>query len=119
MIPNAPLRIDNIEGRPVFVLESTPYRVVAIDRDRIFDPHVLRGPADVVDVLLESELGRVHADHHQTLTLVFLGPRADIGEGAQPIDAGVGPDVDHDDFSAQAGRGQRWRIEPPGRTVEG
>ena len=82
MMPNASLRIDDIKGRPIFVLESTPYRKVAIDRDRIIDPHLLRGSANVVDVLLEWELRRVHADHDQTLILVFLGPRADIGEVA-------------------------------------
>src|SRR5215471_5412340 len=53
MMSNMPLRIDEIEGRPIFVLERTPYRVVAIDRDRIIDPQVLRSSANVVDVLLK------------------------------------------------------------------
>jgi hypothetical protein len=35
MMSNIPLRIDEIEDRPTFVLESTPYRMVIIDRDRI------------------------------------------------------------------------------------
>src|SRR5437870_9366143 len=74
MMANAPLRIDEIEGRPIFVVESTPYRIIAIDRDWIVDPHVLRCPANVIDVFLECELRRVHTDHHQTLLLVFLGP---------------------------------------------
>src|SRR6266446_2975190 len=80
MVPNAPLRIDNVKGRPILVLESAPYRKVAIDRDRIVDPHVLGGSANVVDVLLECEFGSVDADHDQALILVFLGPCADIGE---------------------------------------
>src|SRR5437763_11598440 len=78
MMSNLSPRIDEIEGGPVLVLERTPYRMVAIDRDRIIDSHVLRGPANVLDVLLERELGRVHADHHESRILVFLGPRADI-----------------------------------------
>src|SRR5438552_4787949 len=82
MMPDAPLRIDDIKGRPVFILESAPYGKVAIDRDRIIDSHVLGGSANVVDVLLECELRGVHADHDQTLFLVFVGPRADVGEGA-------------------------------------
>src|SRR5712691_2336466 len=82
MMSNMPLRIDEIEGRPILVVESTPYRMVAIDRDRIIDPHVLRGPANVIDVFLEFELRRVYADHHQSSILVFLGPRADIGKRA-------------------------------------
>ena len=80
MMANMPLRIDEIERRPILVLESTPYRIVVIDRDRIVDLHVLRGSANVIDVFLEFELRRVHADHHQSLILVFLGPRADIGK---------------------------------------
>src|SRR5436309_2214234 len=59
MLANAPLRIDEIEGRPIFVLESTPYRMVAIDRDRIIDLHVLRRSANVIDVFLECELRTV------------------------------------------------------------
>src|SRR5882672_9700700 len=84
MMSNMPLRIDEIEGRPILVPESTPYRMVAIDRDRIIDPHVLRGSANVIDVSLELELRRMHADHHQPLIPVFLGPRADIGKCAYP-----------------------------------
>src|SRR4029453_9926535 len=53
MMANAPLRIDKIEGRPIFVLESTPYRIVIIDRDRVIDLHVLRGSANVIDAFLE------------------------------------------------------------------
>src|SRR5438309_5831659 len=82
VMSNTPPRVDEIEGRPILVLESTPYRMVVIDRDRIIDPHVLRGSANVIDVFLEFELRRVHADHHQSLIPVFLGPRADIGKGA-------------------------------------
>src|SRR5215211_5788196 len=44
MMSDMPLRIDEIEGGPISVVESTPYRIVAIDRDRIIDPHILRGP---------------------------------------------------------------------------
>src|SRR5829696_507016 len=80
MMSNMPLCIDEIEGRPITVVESTPYRIVVIDRDRIINPHVLRGSANVIDVFLKCELRRMHADHNQSLILVFLGPRADIGK---------------------------------------
>ena len=118
MIANMPLRIDEIEGRPIVVIESMPDRIVVIDRDRILDPHVLGGPANVLEVVLKGELRRVHADHHHSVILVFLGPRADIGKGAQPVDAGVGPEVDEDDFSAQVGRREWRRIEPRGRATQ-
>ena len=82
MMANMPLRIDKIEGRPIVVLEGTPDRMVAIDRDRILDPQVFRGSTNVIDVFLKCELRRVHADHDQSAILVFLGPRADIGKCA-------------------------------------
>ena len=54
--------------------------VVVVDRDRAIDPHLPHGPADVIDVSLERELGCVHADYHQSLAAVFPGPGADIGK---------------------------------------
>ena len=53
MMPNTPLRIDEIERRPILVAEGTPDDMVVVDRDRVIDPHVLHGPANVVEVLFE------------------------------------------------------------------
>ena len=58
------------------------------------------------------------ADHDQAAILVLLGPGADVGEGAQPVDAGVRPEVDEHDLPAQILRSERRRIEPAGRPVE-
>src|SRR3712207_3710692 len=118
MVSNTSLRIDEIEGWPILILESTPYRIVVVDYDRIVNPHILRGLANAINVLLECELRRVYADDHHSVIPVLLGPRTDIGKLAQPIDAGVGPEVDEDDFSAQVGRRQRLRIEPLGCAVK-
>src|SRR5829696_3913617 len=111
-------RVRDVHGRPVPVAECTPDLVVAVERDRIPNVHVLRGPANIVDVPLERELGGVDADHHQPALLVLLSPCADMGEGAQPVDAGVRPEVDEHDLPAQALRGVRRRVEPAGRPVE-
>ena len=108
MMSNMPLCIDEIEGRPVLVIESTPYSVVTVDCDRVIDPHLLHRLANPLDVFLDIKFRRVHADHHQPSILVALGPRSNVGKGASPIDTGVGPEVDQDDFSAQASSGQRW-----------
>ncbi len=90
----------------------------SIDRDRMIDLQLLRRSANVIEVFLERELRRVDADHHQSLIFIFRGPRPDIGERAQPINAGIGPDIDEDDFSAQAGWRQWLRVEPSGRAAE-
>ena len=79
-MPDLPLRVGEVEARPVVVVEGTPYRIVVVDRDRVTDTHVLHGPADVVHVALERELRRVHADHHQPLAGILPGPGAQIRE---------------------------------------
>ena len=114
-----PPRVGEIEGGPIPVIESTPYRVVVINRDRVCDPQLLQGPADVTEVFLERELGRVHADQRQPSAPVLLGPRADVGERAQPVDAGVGAELEEDDLSAQGAGRQRLRVEPRVRAAEG
>ena len=80
VMPDAPLRVGEVQGRPVMVVEGAPYRVVVVDRDRVADPDLPHGPADVIDVVLERELGGVHADYHQSLAGVFPGPGAEVGK---------------------------------------
>src|SRR6476619_5504578 len=101
MMSDTALPIGEVERRPISVTESKPYRIVGIDRYRIINPHVLRGSSNVVDVSLERELRRVHADYHQSFVLIFLGPRANVGKRASPIDAGIRPEVDEDDLPGQ------------------
>jgi hypothetical protein len=101
VVADAPLRVCEIERWPVMVVERAPDRILIVDRDRIRDPHLLYRAADVLEVMLEGELWGVHTDHDQTRILVFLGPRAAVGEGAQPVDAGVGPKFDSDDLATQ------------------
>ena len=62
MLANAAPRVDEVERRPILVLEGAPDGVVVVDHDRVVDPHLPHRPTDVVDVLFEWELGGVHAD---------------------------------------------------------
>src|SRR3712207_7290491 len=48
-----------------------------------------------------------------------LGPRADVGERPEPVDARVGAEVDQNDPSAEAAWGQRRRVEPRGCAAQG
>src|SRR5947209_11095608 len=79
-MPDPPLRVGDVQRRPVMVIEGTPYPVVAVGRNRIVDPHLAYGPADVVRVTFEPELGRVHADHDQPVAGVLSGPGTQVGE---------------------------------------
>ena len=80
MMAEAPLCVGEVEGGPVVVAERTPHRIVVVGRDRVIDPHLLDGPADVTGIVLEPELGCVDADHHQSLAGVFPGPGPQVGE---------------------------------------
>src|SRR3954454_13497148 len=57
--PHAPVASYEEESRPVAVPERLPDGEVVVDDDGIADPQVARGAADVVEVVLEPELGRV------------------------------------------------------------
>src|SRR5215211_4806273 len=118
MVPNLPLGVDEVERRPIAVPERIPDPIVVVDRDRVVDLQVRGGSADVGEVVLEPELGGVDAEHDQPLVLVLVGPGADIGKRPQPVDAGVGPEVDQHNAAAQAGHGQRRRVQPAGRAVQ-
>src|ERR1019366_2926029 len=118
MVANTSPCIDEIESRPNLVVEGAPYCVVVVDRNRIIDLHVIDRPADVIDVLLERELRSLHTDYHQSLSLVLFGPCTNVGECAQGVNAGIGPEIDEDDFSSQA-RSRQWlRVEPRCRAAE-
>src|SRR5437867_4468203 len=82
VVPDSSLRVGDVHSGPVPVAESTPDRIVAVERDRIPDPDVLRGLAHVVDVALERELGRVDANNDEPPVAVLLGPRADVSQRA-------------------------------------
>ena len=110
--------IDEVVGRPVFIVECVPDGVVAVERDGIRDGKLLHGLLHVGHLLLEVELRRVDANDHQAAVLVLLRPGADVGNGAQAVDAGVGPEVDEDDLSFELLRGQRRRVDPAGRAGE-
>ena len=104
---NAALRIDEIVRRPMLVVECAPDAALVVDRNRITDLQIRHGAADIVDVLLERELRCMDADHHQALIAILVGPSPDIGQRAQPVDAGEGPELDEDDLAAQFRRRQR------------
>jgi len=67
---------------------------------------------DVLGALAELELGHMHADHDQAELGVVAIPRLDVGRGADPVDAGVLPEVDQNDLAAQRIGGERRRVHP-------
>ena len=117
-MPDSPLGVDEVERRPGLVRERPPDREIVVDRDRVFDAHRIQGRLDLLDVVLERELRRVRADHDQPGVPVLPLPGADIGERAQPVDAGEGAELDDDHPPPEPGRCQGLRIEPGGRAVQ-
>src|SRR6266404_921105 len=71
-----------------------------------------------IEVVLDAELGRVHADDDEPLVGIRVRPRADVRQRAQPVDARERPEVDRDDLAAQRVSRQRLGVQPRVRTVE-
>ena len=78
LVADDPLRVDEVQRRPVVIGERAPDRVVVVDRDRIVDRSRLDRVAYAIDVMLEGELRRVDADHDQPVVSICLRPRADV-----------------------------------------
>ena len=89
-----------------------------VDRHRIGDAEILDGLADVADVAFEGEFGRVDADDHQPVFPIAFVQRFDVGDGADAVDAAVGPEVDQHDLAPELLAGQRRRVQPGDGAVE-
>jgi hypothetical protein len=75
-----------LSARPSeIVIESTPYRVVAVDRNRIIDLHVLRGPPNVLDIVLKRKLRSMDADYHQSADTTGSTPSRTVFIGTAGI----------------------------------
>ena len=107
LVADDPVPVDEVERRPVVVVEGAPDRIVVVDGDRVVDRALPHRRAYELDLVLEGELRRVHADHRQPVVPVGLRPRADVRLGAQPVDARQRPEVDEDDPAAQPGGAER------------
>ncbi|MNF75011.1 hypothetical protein D3C84_570620 [compost metagenome] len=112
VIPNAPLGVGKIVGRPILIVESSPDLEFIVDGHRVVDTQVLHGFGDVAYVALEGEFGRMDANHHQPLIAVFFSPGFYIGQAAQAVDAGVSPEIHQHYLALQRLGIEWWRVEP-------
>jgi hypothetical protein len=72
MVADDAVGVDEVDRRPVSVVEGPPDRVVVIDGDRVVDPSLLDRLTHQVDLVLEGELRRVDSDHDQPILSVRL-----------------------------------------------
>ena len=100
-MPDFALRIGKIKRRPILVVKATPYRVIVVDRDRISDHACPSLPSERCLCFSQRRTRRMDADDDQPLVFIFLSPRADIRKLAPPVDTGISPEFDQDDFSVQ------------------
>jgi hypothetical protein len=108
-----------VESRPVVVVEGPPDSVVVVERDRVVDRSLLRGLPHALDLVLERELRRVHADHDQPVVSVRLRPRPNVRLLPKPVDAGQRPEVETDDPALELGGTEWLGVEPLGPPSDG
>jgi hypothetical protein len=118
VVANDAVTVDEVERRPVVVVEGAPDRVIVVDRDRVVDSPLGDGLPHEVDLVLERELGCVGSDHDQPVVAVGLRPRPDVRLSAQPVDARQRPEVHDDDATLQLGGAEWLGVEPLGRPAE-
>ena len=116
--PQTSTSVDEIERRPVAVRERLPDREVVVDDHGVGNAELRYRAADVVEIVLEAELRRMHAHDDEPVGRVALVPRPPIRQRPQPVDAGVRAEVDGDGAPDQPARRQRIGVEPARRLVE-
>ena len=119
VVANVAVHVDEVERRPVVVVEGGPDPVVVVERDRVVDRSLLRRHPDTLELVLEREFRRVHSDDDEPVVSVGLRPGAHVRLGAQPVDARQRPEVHDDDVAAELLGGEGLGVEPRGRAAEG
>ncbi len=111
-VPDAPLGVDQVVGRPIVVVKGAPQLAVVVDGDRIGDAEIPDGLFDIGLVALKGEFRGVDADDNQALIAIGLVPGLHIGQRAQTVDARIGPEIDQHDLATQALWREWPRIDP-------
>ncbi len=101
-VADDPLPVDEVQRRPVVVVERIPDRVVVVERDWVVDLSLAGRLSHAIDLVLEGELRRVCAKDDQPVVSIRLRPGAHVGLRTQPVDAGVRPEIDDDHLSSEA-----------------
>ena len=98
---NPATAVHEVLGRPVLVAVGVPGRRVVVLGDGVAQSVLGDRGADVGRLALEGELRRVHADDHEARAAVAPIPGLEGRQRADAVDAGIGPEVDQHDLSAQ------------------
>ena len=112
-VAQLPVRVRQVLGGPVVVVEIRPGLQVGVDGDRVGDAQLVAPGLDVRGLLLEGVLGGVDADDLEPVGVVRLVKPFDPGNGALAVDARVRPEVDQGRSTALGGR-PAVRVEPRG-----
>ncbi len=80
--PDAACAVDEVERRPVAVVERSPDRELVVDDDGVVDLEVGDGSPDVREVVLEPELRGMNTDGGEASFGIALRPGADVRKRA-------------------------------------
>ena len=104
--------VDQVFGRPVAVGVAAPDGAGVILHYRPGYALVNGGLGYVVVEFLELEFGGVDADDYQPIGGVAGMPGLQVGQGADAVDAAVGPEIDQHNFAAQFLHGKGLAVNP-------
>ena len=118
LVADLPFCVEDVERWPVLIVKVLPYPVIAVHYDWIGNAQVFQGCIYIRLLLLEGELGGVHADHDQSRLLIFRRPTLYVRQGSQTIDARISPEIDQHNLSAQGLTAYRGGVEPGNTAIE-
>ncbi len=88
-------------ARAGLIVERLPDAILAVDGDRECNFHGAHGIFHVHGFLLERKFRRVHAQDDKACSVVFFRPTSQVGHRPDGVDAGVRPEINQRNFSAQ------------------
>ena len=112
-VADAPVPVDEVHRRPEPVVVGVPGRERRVEGHRVGQSGLGHGVADVAELALERQLGRVDADHDEPGVRVALGPCLHVRLDVDAVDAGEGPELDEDGPAPEGGH-RLWLGVDPG-----
>ena len=118
MLANASTRVDEVERRPVLILEGPPDRIIVVDHDRIVDLHLLQRRDERCRCSSRMRTRGCARRSRRALAGTSAPRRGRYGSVRSQLMQRVGAEVDEHDLAGEARRRQPRRIEPLGRAAE-
>src|SRR5262245_43502194 len=107
------LYINQVLGRPETILIRLPCGVVVILSHWVMNLVLLQRALHVCRSFLKLKFRGMHTDHYEPCIFILFIQTGDMRQGADTVNAGIGPEINEHHLATQLTEGERCRgIEP-------